>query len=210
MSLERIRTYAHLCVTLASVASFISHQTTAPFLFSLNGYLLHLYQRYERGESVVTAKEIGPFGGKVMNTENYRLAEIWITEKGEGYEFASGEFATGTGIIPSSGIRVLNKLVEAGVLGCYPDSRYKGRTLYRVAGTVTVSRMPAVVPTVAQEMTVVSESRMGTFSVALYGLVKGVEEEIYSVEAIQATSPREAAEKVRQSLSAVVTQTWEF
>lgn len=200
--------------TLENVALSTQRPTTAQFLCSLSGYLLHLYHQYKRGENVVTAKETGPFDGKVMNTENYRLAEIWITERGEGYEFASGEFASGTGIIPSSGIRVLNKLAELGILACYPNPRNPKTSLYRVAGAVTVTQM---VPTMDGSLlqmkglaTTPDTSRLGTFAVALYGLVKGVEEEVYSVEDIQATSPREAAEKVRASLSAVVTQTWEF
>lgn len=156
-------------------------------------------------------KVIGPFEGKVMNTENYRLAEIWITEKGPAFEFSSGDFAKGTGVIPSSGIRVLNKLVEVGVLACYPHPRYKDQTLYQVADTVKTRPVPTVDGSkpVASEV-VIPEGRMGVFSVALFATEDGKEKEIWFADDIRATSPREAVERVRNGLKAVVTQSWEF
>lgn len=146
----------------------------------------------------------GPFNGLIKDTNNGRLAEIWIEEKGSGHEFTATQFAEGTGIVRSSAMYLLNRLTEAGILACYQHPQHKGQSMFRVAWPVTIVNPPKPAPTLAQR------DYQADAVIDVYHVSLSFEEEELITVTVEASSPAEAAALARENIKARVSLEWHF
>jgi len=161
-------------------------------------------------------KAKGPFDGKFPALENYQLAEIFILDKGHGYEFAKAEFREATGIKDRSILRVLQNLADKGIIAAYQHPKFRNQNMYRIAWPVIITKK-GVVPEYDMETAYPKETRTAVAierrpEVNTYRVLLGHPSEDGAVWVwefgINAYSAQEAAEKARRGLRATVLQEW--